>query len=115
MFRSFFRLTAVVCGLLTAVPSCSQLTAADSLFSRFKAASGFDRRYPRETVYVHFDNTSYVENDTVHYKAYVVRASSLRPTTLSRVRYVELLNADGQLVERQVLPVDSLVLADGAF
>ena len=115
MFRSFFRLTALVCGLLTAVPSFSQLTAADSLFSRFKAASGFDRRYPRETVYVHFDNTSYVENDTVHYKAYVVRASSLRPTTLSRVLYVELLNADGQLVERQVLPVDSLGQADGAF
>ncbi|MGM9694227.1 MAG: hypothetical protein ACI3YC_04390 [Alloprevotella sp.] len=116
MFRiSLFRLTVLACVLLAALSSFSQPTAADSLFARFKAASGFDRRYPREAVYVHFDNTSYVENDTVHYKAYVVRASSLRPTTLSRVLYVELLNADGQLVERQVLPVDSLGQADGAF
>ena len=39
------------------------------------------------------DNASYLEGDTLWYKAYVVRASSLLPTELSKVLYVELLNA----------------------
>ncbi len=88
---------------------------AEKLFARFKAAAGFDHRYPREKVYLHFDNSSYLEGDTLWYKAYVVRASTLKPTDLSRVLYVELLNADGQQMEQQLLPIDSLGQADGCF
>lgn len=87
----------------------------DSLFSRFKSATGFDRTYPREKVYLHLDNASYIEGDSIWYKAYVVRASSLQPTTLSRVLYVDLLNADGTLVEQQTLRLDSLGQADGCI
>ena len=88
---------------------------AERLFEWFKAASGFDRTYPREKVYLHLDNSAYLENDSIWYKAYVVRASSLLPTTLSRVLYVELLNADGQMMEKQTLKLDSLGQADGCF
>lgn len=88
---------------------------AEQLFDRFKAASGFDRLYPREKVFLHFDQSAYVEGDTLWYKAYVVRTSTLRPASLSRVLYVELLNADGQLMEQQVLAIDSLGQADGCF
>ena len=88
---------------------------AEALFAKFKAAATFDYRYPREKVYVHFDNSGYLEGDTIWYKAYVVRASSLTPTNLSRVLYVDLLNADGQLMEQQTLRIDSLGQANGAF
>lgn len=88
---------------------------AERLFRWFKAAGSFDYRYPREKVYLHLDNNSYLEGDTLRYKAYVVRASTLRPTTLSRVLYVELLNADGQTASRQILHIDSLGQADGAI
>ncbi len=90
-------------------------TDAERLFRWFKAAGNFDYRYPREKVYLHLDNSSYLEGDTLRYKAYVVRAATLRPTTLSRVLYVELLNADGQTASRQVLHIDSLGQADGAI
>lgn len=93
----------------------AQKKEAEQLFEWFKSASGFDRTYPREKVYLHMDNASYLEGDTLWYKAYVVRASSLLPTELSKVLYVELLNADGQLVERQTLHLDSLAQADGCF
>lgn len=66
-------------------------------------------------MYVHFDNTAYLTGDTIWYKAYVVRASSLKPTTLSKVLYVELLNADGQNVVNQVLRIDSMGTAQGAI
>lgn len=101
--------------LLFSIPAIAQQQAAEDLFELFKIASGFDRKYPREKVYLHMDNTSYVEGDTLWYKAYVVRASSLRPTDLSHVLYVELLNADGAMMEKRMLKLDSLGQADGCF
>lgn len=90
-------------------------TDVEQLFNKFKIASNFDRTYPREKVYLHLDNSSYIEGDSIFYKAYVVRASSLLPTTLSKVLYVDLLNADGQLMEKQTLVIDSLGQADGCI
>lgn len=96
-------------------PCAAQETQPERLFSLFKEATRFDYRYPREKVYLHFDNSAYLEGDSLWYKAYVVRASSLRPEPLSKVLYVELLNADGQLMTRQTLRVDSLGQADGCI
>lgn len=79
------------------------------------SAHRFDHDFPREKVALHFDNTAYFEGDTIWYKAYVVRASTLAPAALSRVLYVELLNAEGQIVERSILRVDSLGQANGEF
>ena len=83
--------------LLASLPAIAQTDDMQRLFSYFKAAAGFDHRYPREKVYLHLDNNAYFEDETLWFKAYVVRASSLQPTTLSRVLYVELLKDDGQL------------------
>ena len=75
--------------ILTILFGCTktqaQTSQAEQLFDKFKAASRFDYRYPREKVYVHLDNSAYFEGDTIWYKAYVVRASSLSTTNLSRV------------------------------
>ncbi len=60
----------------------------------------FGQSIPQEEVFLHMDNTSYYLGDTIYYKAYM-RLSTGRPSTLSRMLYVELLNADGYLVERQ--------------
>ena len=62
-----------------------------------------DKTIPQEMVFVHMDNTSYFLGDTIFYKAYVQRSDTGKPTDLSEVLYVELLNQDGYLVERQVL------------
>lgn len=106
--------------LLCFLPLCAQtgggaVSPAERLFAFFKKASRFDYDFPREKVYLHFDNSAYIEGDTIWYQAYVVRASTLRPAALSRVLYVELLNADGQLMEKQTLPVDSTGRADGSL
>ncbi|MBP3228724.1 MAG: hypothetical protein J6M53_08105 [Bacteroidaceae bacterium] len=103
--------------LLLLLPSL--LPAQTDEFGRlaryFASLSDFDYRYPREAVYLHLDNNAYFEGETLWLKAYVVRASSLVPAPLSRVLYVELLDADGELVERKLLRVDSLGQADGEF
>ena len=115
-YRSLRILLFLLCTLLnTSTHAQSLHEQTEQLFEKFKTAARFDYKYPREKVYVHFDNTAYLTGDTIWYKAYVVRASSLKPTTLSKVLYVELLNADGQNVVNQVLRIDSMGTAQGAF
>ena len=115
-----YRFLSFLCILLALPFSSFALTEGneselDCLFSLFKRAARFDYDYPREKVYVHLDNSAYMVNDTIWYKVYVVRASSLQPTELSRVAYVELLNADGLQIEKQTLKLDSLGTANGSF
>ena len=86
-----------------------------ALFERFKAAAAFDHEFPREKVFLHLDNNAYYEGDSIFYKAYVVRASSLKPTDISGVLYVELLNAAGQMMERQLVKIDSLGGGNGCI
>ena len=107
--------------VLLAVFLFSQFTYAqqnkdmEQLFGYFKTAAKFDHQYPREKVYLHFDNNAYFEDESIYFKAYVVRASTLLPTTLSRVLYVELLKDDGALIERKLLRLDDQGQANGDF
>lgn len=115
-YKSLCILLFLLCTLLNSITHAQSLhEQTEQLFEKFKTAARFDYKYPREKVYVHFDNTAYLTGDTIWYKAYVVRASSLKPTTLSKVLYVELLNADGQNVINQVLRIDSMGTAQGAI
>ena len=99
--------------VLTALCSCAFAQDLDQLIEN---AYTFNDRFPRETVYLHTDNASYIQGDTLWYKAYVVRASTLRPdSTLSRTLYVELLNDAGALLERSTLRLDSIGQAHGNF
>lgn len=62
----------------------------------------FGQKVQQEEVFLHMDNTCYYLGDTLYYKAYM-RLSDGRPSQLSRLLYVELLDQDGFLVERQKL------------
>lgn len=76
----------------------------------------FDGKLPvQEKVYLHFDNNTYFLGDTIWYKAYVVIADDNLPQPYSKVLYVELLNEQGYLVERQQLVVDKNGQANGQF
>ena len=83
---------------------CLAFAQADnSSFSQLKGYAvnvlNFNRDYPQEKVYVHMDNRSYFIGDTIWFKAYVMNATTLHPTQLSGVLYVELLNDKGIEVE----------------
>lgn len=85
-----------------------QLTALQTNFEQFA------KKNPQERVYLHFDNTSYYKGEHIWYKAYVVEGSSLQPTNLSRILYVELVNPIGLPVETQKLVVNN-GQASGSF
>lgn len=67
----------------------------------------FDYKFPREKILLFFDRPAYLIGDTIWFKALVTRAASHRPQPLSRIIYVELLNDNGQILERSSLPIDS--------
>ncbi|MBO7068250.1 MAG: hypothetical protein J6W52_06175 [Bacteroidaceae bacterium] len=65
----------------------------------------FGKNIPQEQIFIHTDNTCYFLGDTLFYKAYVRRSDGI-PSRLSKVLYVELLNQDGYLVQRQLLELE---------
>ena len=94
----------------------------DSIISYMRHAMLFNEVMPQEKVYLHLDNNWYFTGDTIWYKAYTVRADNNCPSPLSRILYVELLNEQGFLVERQQLVIDydghshgQFCLSDTAF
>ncbi len=60
----------------------------------------FGEKIQQEELFLHMDNSCYYLGDTLYFKAYM-RLSDGRPSPLSRLLYVELLNQDGYLVSRQ--------------
>ena len=74
----------------------------------------FGKSIPQEQVFIHMDNTCYFLGDTIYYKGYVRRSDTGTPSRISGVLYVELLNQDGYLVERQQLELQG-GQANGSF
>src|ERR1035437_2307636 len=75
------------------------------LFSFVKNVGTFNRLYPQEKVYLHFDNTGYYLGETIWFKAYAVNARDNTPKTVTRVLYVELLSSRGIVLETKKLEI----------
>ena len=86
--------------LLLAAQTMSSPTTVDGWADRL---TRFGKGIPQEKVFVHLDNTCYFLGDTIWYSAYTYRTDKGLPSNVSRVLYVELLNQDGFLVERQLV------------
>lgn len=63
----------------------------------------FGQFIPQEKVYVHMDNTCYWLGDTIWFAAYMRRSSDDKPSDISKILYVELINQDGYLMERKLI------------
>lgn len=88
---------------------CAQQIGNEApIMSYLREAMHFNRAIPQEKVYLHLDNTGYFENETVWFKAYLVRTDRSSPSDLSKVLYVELLNMSGDVIKMTKWPVDSL-------
>lgn len=82
------------------------LTTSDSLliYTGHLMLSG--KNLMQEKVYLHFDNTGYFLGEKIWFKAYVTRAYDCKPTDISRVLYVELVNPGGEVIKKRKLKID---------
>ncbi len=74
--------------------------------------AGFDRRSPKEKVYLQFDKSVYLPGETIWFKAYLLAGTGL--SQLSRNFYVDLYEADGNPLKHISLPIVEAV-ANGQF
>lgn len=106
---------------LCSIIACCTIVAQDKLESMSNRLKSFGTKLPQEQVFLHMDNNCYYLGDTIFYKAYVRRSDNGHPTNLSGILYCELLNDDGFLVERQMIPLEkgeghgNFALADTAL
>lgn len=64
--------------------------------------------YPQEKIYLQTDKPYYSAGDTIWFKAYMLHASLHQPMPLSRYIYVELINAQNQVIIREkIRPEDN--------
>ncbi len=117
MTRLQIAIVAIATTILTATTVAQERTSLEEWADRLKT---FGDNIPQEELFVHMDNTSYYLGDTIYYKAYM-RLSNGKPSPLSHMLYVELLNQDGYLVERQKIEMaygqgyGSFVLLDSLY
>ena len=67
----------------------------------------FNKYYPQEKIYIHFDKPYYSIGEQVWFKTYLVDASNHRPDTYSKVIYVELIDPTNKLVKTKTLKVSN--------
>ena len=69
----------------------------------------------QERVFLHFDNTAYYLGETMWFKAYTTFGTNDRPSTLSKVLYVELVAPEGYVVETKKYKLDDDGTCHGDF
>lgn len=78
---------------------CVAAVAQSQIDSIAYRAMQVGRVMQQERVYLHFDNTAYYLGETMWFKAYATFGTNDRPSTLSKVLYVELVAPEGYVVE----------------
>lgn len=97
------RLLLCATALLLGFASLSAQTEFDRMKDFLRNLATYNNRFTREQVYLHLDNNGYFEGETIWLNANVVFAGNLRPSNMSHVLYVELLNSAGDLMQRKRL------------
>ena len=77
------------------------------ILAYMQRAMRFNQAAPQEKVYLHFDYTGYFKGETIRFKAYVKRMDTDKPSAISSVLYVELVNPIGDVCERRTLKIEN--------
>ena len=76
--------------------------ALKKFFSNFQ---NYTQTQPQEKVYLHTDKPYYAIGDDIWFKAYVLDAQNLGPTTQSNILYVDLINSRDSIKKTLRLPL----------
>ncbi len=100
--RCFFLLFGLLNSLFLSAQTISR--RLDSIGQKVTSAlTDYSKRYPQEKIFIHTDQNIYLNGQTVWYKAYVLAYGN--PSTLSKIVYVRLSDANGKIIKEDKLPV----------
>ncbi|MEO1010164.1 MAG: hypothetical protein AAFX53_02595 [Bacteroidota bacterium] len=70
-------------------------------------------RIPRETVFLHYNNSLFLVGEYLYYKMYCLQGKDLSPSGISKIGYVELVDKDRNLIfEHKLLLVSGMGQGD---
>ncbi|HLX94081.1 MAG TPA: hypothetical protein VKR32_20500 [Puia sp.] len=94
--------TKIIIAVFLGLLPCHFSQQSETTVERINGAlNTFFEKYPQEKVYLQFDRQHYNSGDTIWYKAYVTYKNS--PSTISKILYVEFMDARGTIIKRQIL------------
>jgi hypothetical protein len=100
---SLFLLSALLCSSLSLYGQSN----LEKMAAFVDNVNQFTRLNPQEKVFLHFDNPGYFIGDTIWFKAYIVEASALKPTDVSKLLHVEMLTPEGDLYQELKLKIEN--------
>lgn len=103
----WLKIKLLLIGLMWVYGGKAQLATPDFFTSCVEQIRVFNRTFPQEKVYLHFDNTSYFVGDTLWFKAWLVYAPWHKPMDWSRTLYVDLLTQEGEVVFTKRFKLDN--------
>lgn len=62
--------------------------------------------FPREEVYIHSDRNEYLSGEDMWFNVYVLNRQSFKPSSFSKIAYVELLNPENRPVVQKMIWLD---------
>ncbi len=80
---------------------------ASTLIQRAQDIHSFFQYMPQEKVYLHFDNTSYYQDDPIWFTCYVLTSGTQPGIEVSKTLYVELLNPGGEIIDKRILKIEN--------
>lgn len=84
---------------------CGQISInmADSLTQRFLK---YSKSVPREEIFIHSDREEYVSGEVFWFNIYLIDRQSFKPSSSSRIVYIELLNTENRPVVQKRIMID---------
>lgn len=111
-----YRKATLIIALVTALVSSGFIYYSnDTLAKIVEKFLSYQAKRPIEKVFLHFDKPYYAVGEDIWFKAYLVDGLHLSlDSSISRVMYVELINAEHKILERHTLPIPEGI-ANGDF
>jgi hypothetical protein len=100
-FRNLYVTLLLLLSVSLSAFSQSDTVSINTIMSR---TAKFATAHPYEKVYLHFDKPYYAVGDTIWFKAYVT-IDVHQPSPLSKIVYVDIINAQDSLVQSMKLQV----------
>jgi alpha-2-macroglobulin-like protein len=92
----------VICTLLVAFNSAEEIPFLQTLK---KKLSEYNRSFPEEKIYIQLDKPFYKPGEDIWFNVFLVNSNSNKPSTISDVVYVELINPKGNVAAKAELVV----------
>jgi hypothetical protein len=103
------RIPVSICFLILGAVSKAQTDVSEKIVAALDSFSFFR---PQEKTYIQTDRNSYIAGETIWFNTYAILNE--KPTILSKVIYVDLLDRSGKVVEKRMLQLKSGI-ADGSI